>query len=138
VGQLSRTGVALDSELLARFDRFISRQGYTNRSEAFRDLIRDRLVTKATASGDTPVVGSITVIYDHHIRLLTEKLTQLQHDFHHLIVSTTHAHLDHDTCLEVVIVKGKAKDVQKLADLIISTKGVQHGRLVMSIPGKSL
>jgi CopG family transcriptional regulator, nickel-responsive regulator len=138
MGQLSRTGVALDSELLARFDRFIAKQGYTNRSEAFRDLIRDRLVTTAAASGDTPVVGSLTVIYDHHIRLLTEKLTQLQHDFHHLIVSTTHAHLDHDTCLEVVIVKGKAKDVQELADLIISTKGVQHGRLVMSIPGKSL
>jgi CopG family transcriptional regulator, nickel-responsive regulator len=138
MGQLSRTGVALDSELLARFDRFIARQGYTNRSEAFRDLIRDRLVTTATASGDTPVVGSVTVIYDHHIRLLTEKLTQLQHQFHHLIISTTHAHLDHDTCLEVVIVKGKAREVQKLSDLILSTKGVQHGRLVMSIPGKSL
>jgi CopG family transcriptional regulator, nickel-responsive regulator len=138
MGQLSRTGVALDSELLARFDRFIARQGYTNRSEAFRDLIRDRLVMTAAASGDTRVVGSITVIYDHHIRLLTEKLTQLQHQFHHLIISTTHAHLDHDSCLEVVIVKGKAKDVQKLSDLILSTKGVQHGRLVMSIPGKSL
>jgi CopG family transcriptional regulator, nickel-responsive regulator len=138
VGELSRIGVALDSELLGRFDRFIAKQGYDNRSEAFRDLIRDRLVNTAAAAADTPVVGSVTLIYDHHSRLLPEKLTELQHHHHHLIISTTHAHLDHDTCLEVLIVRGKSKDVQKFADLVISTKGVQHGRLVMSVPGKSL
>jgi CopG family nickel-responsive transcriptional regulator len=138
MGELSRIGVALDSDLLSRFDRFIARQGYESRSEAIRDLIRDRLVSFATAVEDAFVVGTVTLIYDHHTRLLPEKLTELQHRHHHVIVSTTHAHLDHDTCLEVVIVKGRAKEIQNFADSLISTKGVQHGRLVMSISGKSL
>src|SRR5438270_5839166 len=131
---LSRIGVALDSDLLARFDEFISKQGYTNRSEAFRDLIRDRLVSEATEDPQAPVVGSITLIYDHHSRLLPEKLTRLQHDYHDVIISTTHAHLDHSTCLEIIVVRGKARRTQVLADLLIGTKGVHHGRLVMSSP----
>src|SRR5438270_1131889 len=131
---LSRIGVALDSDLLARFDEFISKQGYTNRSEAFRDLIRDRLVSAATEDPEAAVVGSITLIYDHHSRLLPEKLTNLQHDHHSLIIATTHAHLDHNTCLEVIVVRGKANHVQALADLLIGVKGVQHCRLVMSSP----
>ena len=132
MGILSRIGIALDSDLLARFDRFISEQGYTNRSEAFRDLIRDRLVGVAVQDPKAPVVGTVTLIYDHHSRLLPEKLMNLQHDHHDLIISTTHAHLDHHTCLEVVILKGESRRVQKLADLLIGAKGVQHGRLVMS------
>jgi CopG family nickel-responsive transcriptional regulator len=138
MGDLSRIGIAVDSDLLRRFDRFIAKQGYDSRSEAFRDLIRDRLVSSATAAGDAAVVGTVTLIYDHHTRLLPEKLTELQHDHHDVVISTTHAHLDHDTCLEVLIVKGKSKDVQTFADSLISTKGVQHGRLVMSMSGKSL
>ena len=134
MGLLSRIGIALDSDLLARFDRFIARQGYTNRSEAFRDLIRDRLVTAAVEDPQAPVVGTVTLIYDHHSRLLPEKLMNLQHDHHDLIISTTHAHLDHDVCLEVIILRGESKRVQKLADLLIGAKGVQHGRLVMSSP----
>ena len=132
--ELTRIGVAIGSDLLARFDRFIAKQGYTNRSEALRDLIRDRLVAGAVGDPDTPVVGTVTLIYDHHSRLLPEKLMDLQHDHHDLIISTTHAHLDHHTCLEVVVVKGPSKRVQKLADLLIGAKGVQHGRLVMSSP----
>ncbi|MBV8551612.1 MAG: nickel-responsive transcriptional regulator NikR [Acidobacteriaceae bacterium] len=134
MGFLSRIGVALDSDLLARFDRFITKQGYTNRSEAFRDLIRDRLVAVAIEDPRAPVVGTVTLIYDHHSRLLPEKLMNLQHDHHDLIICATHAHLDHDTCLEVIILKGEAKRVQRLADTLIGTKGVQHGRLVMSSP----
>jgi CopG family transcriptional regulator, nickel-responsive regulator len=134
MGQLTRTGVAIDSDLLARFDRFIAKQGYTNRSEAFRDLIRDRLVSAAVESLDAHVVGTITLIYDHHSRLLPNKLMDLQHNHHHAVIATTHVHLDHDTCLEVIVVKGHAKEVQKLADLLIGTKGVRHGRLVMSSP----
>lgn len=134
MGQLTRTGVAIDSDLLARFDRFITKQGYTNRSEAFRDLIRDRLVGAAVESPSAEVVGTITLIYGHHSRLLPDKLMDLQHDHHDVIIATTHAHLDHDTCLEVLVVKGQAKQVQKLADLLIGTKGVRHGRLVMSSP----
>lgn len=138
MGVLSRIGIALDSELLRRFDRFIAKQGYTNRSEAFRDLIRDRLVNAAVESPETPVVGSITLVYDHHSRLLPNKLMDIQHHHHDVIISTTHAHLDHNTCLEVIVVKGQARQVQKLSDLLIGTKGVQHGRLVMSSPAACL
>jgi len=134
MSELSRIGVAIDSDLLDQFDRFIASQGYENRSEAFRDLIRDRLVTAAVDSPDGPVVGTITLIYDHHSRLLPDKLMELQHDHHELIIATTHAHLDHHTCLEVVVVRGKSSLVRALADLMISTKGVHHGRVVMSSP----
>jgi len=134
MGDLSRVGVSLDSELLRRFDRYIAEQGYENRSEAFRDLIRDRLVDSTVATRNALVVGTVTLIYDHHTRLLSEKLTELQHESHDLIISTLHAHLDRENCLEVILLRGKSKDVQRLADRLISTKGVQHGRLVMSSP----
>ncbi len=132
--ELSRIGISLDSDLLARFDRFISEQGYTNRSEAFRDLVRDRLVGSAVVAPNARVVGTVTLIYDHHARLLPERLTDLQHAHHDLVISTLHAHLDGDNCLEVILLRGKSKDVQKLGDLLIGMKGVQHGRLVMSAP----
>jgi CopG family nickel-responsive transcriptional regulator len=117
-----------------RFDSFIADKGYDNRSEAFRDLIRERLVGSAVIPSNALVVGTVTLIYDHHTRLLPEKLTDLQHANHAIVISTLHAHLDHESCLEVVVLRGKSRDVQKLADRLISTKGVQHGRLVMSSP----
>jgi CopG family nickel-responsive transcriptional regulator len=138
MGQLSRIGVAIDSELLEKFDGMIAKRGYTNRSEAFRDLIRDELVQKAWQSPESPVVGTVTLVYDHHVRLLNEKLTSLQHDFHHSILSTLHVHLDHDHCLEVLVVRGKAGEVQKVADTLISTKGVKHGRLTITSSGAEL
>jgi CopG family nickel-responsive transcriptional regulator len=138
VGILSRIGIALDSELLKRFDRSIARRGYTNRSEAFRDLIRDRLVTEQTAAPDATVVGTVTLIYDHHASGITEKLTEVQHEHHELVVSTSHAHLDHDSCLEVLIVHGKSAKVEQFADLLIGLKGVQHGRLVMTVPAHAI
>ena len=134
MGVLSRIGIALDSELLKRFDGSIQRRGYTNRSEAFRDLIRDRLVTEQTAEPDATVVGTVTLIFDHHAHGVTEKLTEAQHAHHELVVSTSHAHLDHESCLEVLIVHGKSAQVAQFADLLIGLKGVQHGRLVMSVP----
>jgi len=134
MSELSRIGVAVDSDLLLRFDRFIANQGYESRSEAFRDLMRDRLAAAEIAAPQATVIGTITLVYDHHIRLLPEKLMSLQHDHHHVIVSTTHVHVDHDTCLEVVAVKGKAAEVKNLADLLISTKGVRQGHLVMTTP----
>ena len=134
MGDLSRIGVAIDSDLLRRFDEFIAEKGYANRSEAFRDLIRERLVGSAVVAPHAYVVGTVTLIYDHHTRLLPEKLTDLQHEHHHVFISTLHAHLDHDNCLGVIVLRGKSKDVQSLADRLISTKGVQHGRLVMSSP----
>jgi len=134
MGELSRIGIALDSDLLDRFDRSIEKSGYTNRSEAFRDLIRDRLVRERTAAPDAIVVGTVTLIFNHHASGITEKLTEVQHDHHDLVVSTSHAHLDHDSCLEVLIVHGKAARVERFADLLIGLKGVQHGRLVMTVP----
>src|SRR4030081_3557153 len=124
---LSRIGVAIDSELLEKFDQLISKRGYTNRSEAFRDLIRDELVQKTWESPEANVVGTVTLVYDHHVRMLSEKLTDLQHDHHKQILSTLHVHLDHDNCLEVVVVKGRALEVQAIAEKLISTKGVKHG-----------
>ncbi len=131
---LVRTGVALDSDLLKRFDRFIRGEGYENRSEAFRDLIRDRLNESHLESGEVFVVGAVTLIYDHHSRLLPDKLMELQHEYHEVIISTVHSHLDHEMCLEVVVVKGKLKRVQDLGSRLIGLKGVQHGKLVMSSP----
>jgi CopG family transcriptional regulator, nickel-responsive regulator len=133
MGILSRIGVALDSDLLARFDALIEDMGYTNRSEAFRDLIRDRLVAEQTASPKATVVGTVTLIYDHHAHGVTEKLASLQHEHYSLVVSTSHAHLDHDSCLEVLIVHGEAREVEQFAGRLIGMKGVQHGKLVMSI-----
>ncbi len=138
MGELSRIGVAIDDELLERFDRLIAERGYTNRSEAFRDLIRDELVEKTWESPESQVVGTVTLVYDHHVRLLNEKLTAIQHEFHHSILSTLHVHLDHDNCLEVLVVRGRAGDVTRVADVLISTKGVKHGRLTITTTGVEL
>jgi len=138
MGQLSRIGVAIDSGLLDQFDRLIESRGYTNRSEAFRDLIRDELVEKSWQDPASKVVGTVTLVYDHHVRLLSEKLTDMQHDFHSHILSTLHVHLDHDHCLEVLVVRGKAAAVKKIADALISTKGVRHGRLTITTTGAGL
>lgn len=138
MSELSRIGVAIDSDLLEKFDGHIAKRGYTNRSEAFRDLIRDELVQKKWELPDSPVVGTVTLVYDHHVRLLNERLTDLQHESFHNVLSTLHIHLDHDNCLEVLVVKGKAAAVKKLADALISTKGVKHGRLTITSAGVDL
>jgi len=138
MGNLARIGVAIDSLLLKRFDQLIGQRGYTNRSEAFRDLIREELVRKSWESPDADVVGTVTLVYNHHVRMLNEKLTGMQHDHHRNILSTMHVHLDHDNCLEVIVVKGKAKNVQHIADGLISTKGVKHGHLTITTTGAGL
>ncbi|MSV29542.1 MAG: nickel-responsive transcriptional regulator NikR [Bryobacterales bacterium] len=138
MSELSRIGVAIDSDLLGKFDELIEKRGYTNRSEAFRDLIRDRLVHQDWESPDRQVVGTVTLVYDHHVRMLSEKLTDLQHDFHRSILSTLHVHLDHDNCLEVLVVRGKAAVVKKISDALISTKGVKHGQLTITTSGAGL
>ena len=138
MGVLNRIGVALDSDLLKQFDQWMSKHGYANRSEAFRDLIRERLVGDRTAAPNSIVVGTVTLIYDHHAHGVGEKLTQLQHDHHELVVSTCHAHLDHDSCLEVLIVHGKSAAVEEFASKLIALKGVQHGHLVKTVPAQAL
>jgi len=122
---------------LEDFDRLIARRQYTNRSEALRDLIRDNLVGHHWEE-DRETVGTITIVYDHHVHDLTEKLTDIQHDHHKLILSAMHVHLDHDHCLEVLVVRGKGREIRKIADLLIGTKGVKHGKLAMTTTGKGL
>jgi CopG family nickel-responsive transcriptional regulator len=138
MSELSRIGVAIDTSLLEKFDQLIEKRGYTNRSEAFRDLIRDALVEQQAARTDALVVGTVTLVYDHHVRRLSEKLTDMQHDHFHNVLSTLHVHLDHDNCLEVIVLKGKAGAVRKLADALISARGVKHGRLTITTPGAGL
>lgn len=134
MSDLARIGVAIDAKLLASFDALIHKLGYANRSEAFRDLIRERLVKEGSENPNQQVVAALTLVYDHHKRNLNSKLTELQHDHHASIVSTLHVHLDHDNCLEVLILRGKAKQVRKIAELLISVKGIQHGQLAISAP----
>lgn len=138
MSELSRIGVAIDSDLLRKFDELIASRGYTNRSEAFRDLIRDELVGQASEAPDSDVVGTLTLVYNHHVRLLSDKLTDMQHSHYHHILSTLHVHLDHDHCLEVLVIKGKAGDVKSIADALISTKGIQHGKLTITSTGAAL
>ena len=138
MGELSRIGVAIDAGLLERFDRLISTRGYTNRSEAFRDLIRDELVEVSAEKPNATVVGTVTMVYNHHVRMLSDKLTDLQHQSYHHILSSLHVHLDHDNCLEVLILRGKSKDVRRIAELLISTKGVKHGKLIITSTGAVL
>jgi CopG family nickel-responsive transcriptional regulator len=138
MGELCRIGVAIDADLLEKFDKMILRRGYTNRSEAFRDLIREELIEQSWTSPESSVVGTVTLVYDHHVRLLNEKLTALQHEAFHHILSALHVHLDHDHCLEVLVVRGKAAAVKRIADGLISTKGVKHGHLTLTASGAGL
>src|SRR5579862_2217652 len=138
MGELSRIGVAIDSELLKKFDALIAERSYTNRSEAFRDLIRDAMIEHKAERPESIVVGTVTLVYDHHVRRLSEKLTDMQHEHYHNVLSTLHVHLDHDHCLEVIVLKGKAAVVRRMADALISAKGVKHGRLTITTSGAGL
>jgi len=137
MSELVRFGVSLENSLLEKYDRLIENKGYTTRSEALRDLIRQELVKKEWEE-DQEVAGAITYVYDHHHRGLTSRLTDLQHDYQNMIISTQHIHLDHHNCLEIVAVKGRAQEVQKLAHTLQSVKGVRHGTLSMSSTGKDI
>ncbi|RMG95706.1 MAG: nickel-responsive transcriptional regulator NikR [Candidatus Dadabacteria bacterium] len=133
-----RFGISMDEQLLDRFDELIARKGYANRSEAIRDLIRNALVEDQWSRGDEETVGTVTLVYDHHVRDLADKLTEHQHDHHDAIISALHVHLDHDHCLEVVVVRGPAERVRRLADELIGTKGVKHGKLVTTTTGRGI
>ena len=135
MSQLTRIGVAIERDLLSEFDGLIDQRGYASRSEAFRDLIRDALVQEQWTSESGLVVGTVTLVYDHHVRRLSDRLTSLQHESHHAMLSTLHVHLDHDHCLEVIVIRGPAADVRRIADGLISMKGVKHGRLTVTTAG---
>ncbi len=132
-----RFGVSIDENLLERFDAMIEERSYNNRSEAIRDMIRDRLVEREWEE-DEEVMGVVTVLYDHHKKHLSDELTHRQHDYHDLILSTTHLHVDERNCLELIAVQGKGKEVKEVADQLISTKGVIHGKLLATSTGEEL
>lgn len=135
--QLSRFSVSLDRELLQRFDRHIEKHGYPTRSKAVADLIRESLVQgQWKAGGD--VAAAIILVYDHHKRDLSNRLTHVQHDYHHLIVSSQHIHLDHDNCLEIIVARGVMKEVQALADKLKAVKGVKYASLSAASTGEGL
>ncbi len=139
MSDLMRFGVSLDKGLLNVFDKMVKQKGYVNRSEAIRDLIREKIVTEQwEKGGSAQSIGTINIVYEHHTKGLNEKLTSIQHDFHGLIVSDTHVHLDHDNCLDVIIVRGAVGTIRKIADKLISVKGVKYGKLNVATKGKDL
>ncbi len=138
MSNLVRFGVSINKGLLVQFDKIIEEKGYSNRSEAIRDLISNQMVELEWEKEEEEVAGTVTLIYDHHVRGLSELLLEVQHSFHDLILSTMHLHLDHHNCLEVLAVKGAAREVRRIAERLISVKGVKHGRLSITTTGKNL
>ena len=133
---LIRFGVSIEKNLLDKFEEFIVSKGYVNRSEAIRDLIRDRLVSDVLADKNVESIGTLTLVYRHDVRELSDKLNEIQHHHHHIIISTTHIHLDEHNCLEVLILRGKTKQVQAIADKLLSIKNVRHGKLTCTTTGE--
>lgn len=138
MGKTIRFGVSLDSDLLDKFDLLCEEQSYQTRSEAIRDLIRNTLVKKEWEDTDREIAGTLTLVYDHHQSQLAQRLTELQHETHEVILSSLHVHLDHDNCLEVLILKGEGDVVRRLGQKLISTKGVKHGKLSLTTTGEDL
>ena len=132
-----RFGVSLEKGLLDKFDRYIRKRKWASRSDALRDLIRAELVKKEWTEGDE-VAGAVTLIYDHHHKDMLGRLTDLQHDYQRLMLSTLHIHLNHDHCLEIIAVKGNPAEIQKLAETLRTIQGVKHGTLTMSATGRNL
>ena len=137
MSKLIRTGVSLEDDLLQEFDRLIAKRGYANRSEAFRDLIREALLSETVISNQ-PVVATLTLVYDHHVPHLAEKLTDVQHTAGAMVLAATHVHLDHHYCLEVILMKGRGKEIQAVADGMLALRGVELGKLVLTNSGKNL
>src|SRR5688572_877030 len=131
---VSRFGVSLEEDLLSAFDLSIGGQGYQNRSEAIRDLIRDHLIQKRVGQGDTEVIGVVTLVYDHRVHRLSDVLADMQHKAEVTVNASLHIHLDEHNCLEVIVIRGRGDKVHEIAGKLIATKGVQNGKLVTTSP----
>lgn len=139
MGDLVRFGVAMDEDLLVAFDDLVARRGVAaNRSEAIRDLVRDALVDAEWESSSAEIVGTVTMVFDHHANDLSERLDAIQHAHHDRVISTLHVHLDAHNCLEVLVVRGTSAVVRHIADSLLGTKGVKHGKLVTTTTGRHL
>jgi len=133
-----RFSVSVPNRLAKQLDQMTREKGYTNRSLAVADMVRAHLVEHRQNFGDQEIAGTITLVYDHHKQHVQATLTDIQHDHHDVIVSTLHVHLDHHNCLEVLVVRGKAGVIKRIADELIAAKGVKHGRLTVTSSGKDL
>lgn len=138
MGNTVRFGISLDEKLLQSFDQLIEQKSYMNRSEAIRDLIRASLVEERLGSEAQQAVGTVTLVYNHHVRDLSDKLTEQQHAYHDQIISALHVHLDAHNCLEVLVVRGAVREIKQIAHELIGVKGVKHGKLVMTTTGEDL
>ncbi len=136
--KLIRFGVSMEDALLDKFDRLISRRGYTNRSEAIRDFVRKEIVEEGIHNGKAAAFGVLSFVYDHHVRGLEAKLTDFQHVHYKSIISSSHVHIDHDNCLEVIVLEDKASQIEEISAKILSYKGVKHGRLSLTLSGKEI
>jgi CopG family nickel-responsive transcriptional regulator len=137
MSELARVSLSIEKSLLDRLEKMVKSSGYTNRSEFVRDMIRDRLVEREWKA-DRQVVGTITLLYDHHTRQLNRKLIGLQHRHHGVILATTHVHLDSDLCAEMILAKGRASQIREIADALRQQKGVLHASLSLSSGGRTL
>lgn len=135
---VTRFSLSLKKGLLRQLDTMVRQKGYTNRSLAVADMIRNHLVEHRQQFGDTEAAGTVTLVYDHHQPHVQESLTEIQHKFRGTIVSTLHVHLDHHNCLEVLVVRGKASAIKTIADRLIAARGVKHGKLSITSTGKNL
>ena len=135
---VERIGISLESKLLKQFDKLIKSRGYSNRSEAVRDLIREKLIEQEWAAPARETVAAVFLVYQHDAMNLAERLTHAEHSAFHCIVSTMHVHMDHDNCLEIIILRGPGKQIKKLADQLISLRGVKHGRFIPGTTGRRI
>jgi CopG family nickel-responsive transcriptional regulator len=138
MAELTRFGVSIQTSLLEQFDQLIAHKGYVNRSEALRDLIRDQLVDVAAKHEEGEMVGTVTFVYNHHVRQLTDLLTEFQHQNYGAVIASLHVHLDPENCLEVLVVRGQSGNIRRIADKLIGTKGVKHGKLTLTTTGRDL
>ncbi len=138
MNKIARFGVSIDEKLLKKFDSIIEDKGYVNRSEAIRDLIRDMMVSDSISDPEADAIGTLTMIYSHDTREISDKLNDTQHHHFGSIISATHIHLDEHNCLEVIIMKGKAKTIQSISDKLLSIKNVRHGKVTITAAGKIL
>ncbi|MGC8830008.1 MAG: nickel-responsive transcriptional regulator NikR [Verrucomicrobiia bacterium] len=134
----ARFSVSISANLLEQFDEIVRKKKSVNRSQAIADIISDAIVEYKTESGEEEMAGTITLVYDHHKPHVQENLTNIQHDYHQYIISTLHVHLDHHNCLEVLVVKGKASVLKQIAEILIASKGVKHGKLTITTTGKDM
>ncbi len=139
MGELSRFGVSVDDDLLVSFDELIATQGYENRSEALRDLMRTALIkSKLEGHPDSDAIGSLTLVYDHHAGSLLGEMASIQHDFHSLIISVMHLHVSHDDCLEILAIRGKVANIVELSNALLSLKGIKNGKLFLTLPSSAI